>query len=109
MDALDSILVILGSRGTPNGHTEAQMSIFIDFRVDFGSLLGPTLAPFCCFSVILDTKVGDSAQVHVFGDPGMEMMPECSGCMCVNYGKDWFLSDSTFSADSSILRPEGWF
>ena len=31
--------------------------------------------------------MGDSFQVHVFGDPGMEMMPECSGCMCYNHGK----------------------
>ena len=85
MDALDSILVILGSRGTPNGHTEAQMSIFIDFRVDLGSLLELTLAPFCCFSVILGIKMGDSFQVHVFGDPGMEMMSECRGCMCLNH------------------------
>ena len=83
----DTILVILGSRGTPNGHTEAQMSIFIDFRLDLGSLLGLTLAPFCCFSVILDTKMGDKVQVHVFGDPGMEMMPECTGCMCLNHCK----------------------
>ena len=28
-------LVILGSRGTPNGHTQAQMSIFIDFGLEF--------------------------------------------------------------------------
>jgi len=27
----DTILVILGSRGTPNGHTDAQMSVSIDF------------------------------------------------------------------------------
>ena len=39
----DTILVILGSRGTPNGHSEAQMSVFIDFNVDLGSLLGVTL------------------------------------------------------------------
>ena len=36
----------------------------------------------------------DSFQVHVFGDPGMEMMPECSGCMCYNIVKtmcfEWF-------------------
>ena len=31
--------------------------------------------------------MGDSFQVHVFGDPGMEMMPECSGCMCLNHHK----------------------
>ena len=32
-----------GSRGAPNGHTEAQMAVFINFKVDLGSLLGPTL------------------------------------------------------------------
>ena len=37
------IFVIMGSRGAPNGHIEGQMSIFIDFRIHFGSLLGPTL------------------------------------------------------------------
>ena len=40
----DTISVIMGSRGTPNGHTEGQMSIFIDFLMNFDSLLGPTLA-----------------------------------------------------------------
>ena len=43
MGPLGTILVILGPKGAPKRHTEAQMSIFIDFRVDFGSLLGPTL------------------------------------------------------------------
>ena len=43
MGTWDTILVILGFRGAPNGHTEAQLAVFIDFRVDFGSLLGPTL------------------------------------------------------------------
>ena len=32
--------------------------------------------------------MGDSFQVHVFGDPGMEMMPECNGCMCYNHSKN---------------------
>ena len=40
--------------------------------MDFGSLLGPTLRYVCDFSVIWDAKVGDSFQVHVFDDPGME-------------------------------------
>ena len=71
--------MILGSRGTPNRHSEAQMSVFIDFLMDLGSLLGPTLATFSQFSVIWGGKMGDSFQVHVFGDPGMEIMPECSG------------------------------
>ena len=94
LGAWDTILVILGSRGTPNGHSEVQMSIFIDFRVDLGSLLGPTLAIILWFSGILDTKMRDSFQVRVFGDPGMEMMPECMGCMCLNHTKtavfEWF-------------------
>ena len=39
--------------------------------------------------------MGDCLQVHVFGDPGMEMMPECNGCMCYKRGKqiyvfEWF-------------------
>ena len=81
-------MVVQGSTGTPNRHLEVQLFISRDFRVHSGSLLGPTLAPFCVFSVILDTKMGDSFQVHVFGDPGMEMMPECSGCMCLNHNKN---------------------
>ena len=40
MGTWDTILVILGSRETPNGHTVAQMSVFIDFRVDLESVLG---------------------------------------------------------------------
>ena len=40
---LGTVLVILGPKGAPKRHTEAQMSIFIDFRVDFTCLLGPTL------------------------------------------------------------------
>jgi len=31
--------------------------------------------------------VGDGFQVHVFGDPGMEVMPECSVCMCYKHHK----------------------
>ena len=44
MDPLGTILVILGPKGTPKRHTEAQMFVFIDFMVDLGSPLGPTLA-----------------------------------------------------------------
>ena len=36
----------------------------------------------------------DCFQIRVFGDPGMEMMPECRGCMCYKHGKtyvfEWF-------------------
>ena len=89
--------MILGSRGAPNGHTEAQIAVFIDFRVDLGSLLGPTLGTFFDFSVIWGGKMGDSFQVHVFGDPGMEIMLECSGCMCYKHTKNhMFLMISLF-------------
>ena len=37
---------------------------------------------FCDLSLIWGAKVGDSFQVHVFDDPGMELRPECGGCMC---------------------------
>ena len=67
---------------------------FYLFRVDLGSLLGPTLGKILRFSVVWGSKLGDSFQVHVFGDPGMEMMPECNGCMCYNHVKtmcfEWF-------------------
>ena len=64
------------------------MCIFIAFSVNLGLPWDPLWAPFCDFSVILGAKIGDSFQVHVFGDPGMEMMPECSVCMCYNHGKN---------------------
>ena len=32
--------------------------------------------------------MGDSFQVHLFGYPGMEMMPECNGCMCYKRTKN---------------------
>ena len=64
------------------------MSIFIDFRVHFGSPLGSTLETFSSFFCDLGGKVGDSFQVHVFDDPGLEMLPECGGCMCYNHSKN---------------------
>ena len=73
MGTWDTILVILGSRGTPNRQLEVQVSIFIDFKVILGVSWGPLWAPFCDLSVILGAKMGDSFQVHVFGDPGMEI------------------------------------
>ena len=82
-------MVIQGSTGTPSRHLEVQLFILIDFRMHYGSLLGPTLRTFCDFSMILGAKVGDSFQDHVFGDPGMEMIPECNGCMCLTHNKNF--------------------
>ena len=64
------------------------MWIFIDFRVILGVSWDALWAPFCDFSVIWAARMGDCFQVHVFGDPGMEMMPECSVCMCYIQNKN---------------------
>ena len=57
------------------------MCIFIDFTVILGVSWEPRWIPFCDFSVICCAKMGDCFQVHVFGDPGMDMMPKCNGCI----------------------------
>ena len=80
--------MIQGSRGTPIGHIGVQEFIFIDFRVHWGSPLGVVLETFLRFVYDLDAKMGDCFQVYVFGDPGMEMMPECNGCMCYKHSKN---------------------
>ena len=64
------------------------MSIFIDFRLDLGSFSGLTLNTILRVSVILGGKMGDSFQVHVVGDSGREMMPECNVCMSHNHSKN---------------------
>ena len=69
------------------------MCIFIDFIVIVGASWDPLWAHFCDFPVILGAQMGDSFQVHVFGDPGMEMMPECSLCMCYKQGKKYGFRD----------------
>ena len=70
------------------GTLKLQESIFIDFTYIWAFHWDPLWTPFCDLSVSRGTKVGDGFQVHVFGDPGMEMMPECSGCMCLNHIKN---------------------
>ena len=81
------ILVIEGSKGSPNRHLEVQVSIFSDFRFTWGAPWEWLGAPFCDFSVIWGAKLGDRFQVHVLGDPGMEMMSESGGCMCYKHNK----------------------
>ena len=68
---------------------------FIDFGMDLGTLLESTLGTISWLSVIWGGRMGDRFQVHVFSDPGMEMMPECNGCMCYNHSKNnvfWMIS-----------------
>ena len=88
MGTLGTTLVIQGSRGRPNGHIGVQESIFIDFRVQLGRLLGDILETFLRFVYDLGAKVGDSFQVHVFDDPEVEMLLESGGCMCYNHAKN---------------------
>ena len=65
---------------------------------------------FCDFSVIWGAKIGDSFQVHVFGDPGMEMMPDCGGCMCLKHSKYCvFTMISLFQVFSVNWCPGGGF
>jgi hypothetical protein len=58
------------------------------YGTDLGSPPGPTLDTFFNFSVIRGGKMVDCFQVHAFCGPGMEMMPEWSGCMCHNQNKN---------------------
>ena len=88
MGTLGTTLVIQGSRGTPNGHIGVQESIFIDFRIHLGGLLGVILETFLRFVYDLGAKVGDSFQVHVFDDPEVEMLLESGGCMCYKHSKN---------------------
>ena len=90
-----SILGTLGHHfGDPGVQAVTQQALggpgvhFYRFYGHLGSLLGPTLATILWFSVIWGGKMGDSFQVHVFGDPGMEMMPECNGCVCYKHNKN---------------------
>ena len=52
---------------------------------------------FCDFSVIWDAKFGDSFQVHVFDDPGMEMLPECVAACARTIVNLLFLNGFIFS------------
>ena len=82
-----------GIQGSPNRHLEFQVCIFYDFRIIWGVPWEWLGAPFCDFSVIRCAKMGDRFQVHVLGDPGMEMMSESSGCLCYKHSKNNGVSD----------------
>ena len=85
--------------GDPGGHRDAQQapggSVVHLYRLWVPFWESPVV-----FSVILGIKMGDSFQVHVFSDPGMEMMPECSGCMCLNHCKNCGFREIPFSTYS---------
>ena len=65
--------MIQGSTGTPNRHLEVQVFIFIDFTLYLGVSWDPLWTHFRDLSVIWGGKVGDSFQVYVFDDPGLEL------------------------------------
>ena len=83
-----TILVIQDSKGTPTRHLEVQESIFIDFRVHLGSLLGVNLETFLRFVFDWGGQMGDGFQVHVFDDPEVEMLLESGGCMGYEHSKN---------------------
>ena len=53
--------------------------------------------------------MGDSLKVHVFDDPGVEMLPDSAGCLCYKHCKNcvFFYTDFTFCTYSLIWCPEG--
>ena len=75
LGAQDTIFVILGAAGTPNGHWGSDVG-FHRFLNRFGEPPGTYFGHiFFYFSVIRGGKMTDSFQVHVFCGPGLEMMP----------------------------------
>jgi len=46
--------------------------------------------------MISGAQMGDSFQVHVFSDPGMEIMPECSPGMYYKHSKNDGFRDISF-------------
>ena len=85
------------------------MWIFSDFRMILGVPWESLWTSFSDFSVIWGAKMEDCVQVHVFSDPWMEMMPDCTGCMCYNLSKTEFLNGFTFSTFSLNKCPGGGF
>ena len=101
--------MIQGSRGTPNGHIGVQESVFIDFRVHLGSLLGIVLETFLRFVYDLGGQMGDGFQVHVFDGPEVEMLLESGGCMCYNHYKTMVFEGVTSFTDLLMWCLEEWF
>ena len=83
------------------------------FLLILGCLWGVSWAhiggTFLIFLLIWSVKMEDGFQVHFFGDPGMEMMPDCRGCMCYKHGRtdvfEWFHFFHFFTK----LVSRGWF
>jgi len=90
-------MVIQGSRETPNGYIGAQVSFLSILGCMLGVSWGPLWRHLCDFSLIRGAKVGAGFQVHVLGDPGMEMMPERSVHMCYTHRKTTVLERFHFS------------
>ena len=75
-------MTILVIRGHPSGTLRSGCP-FVCVLGSFGESAGIHFGHvFCNCSVILDAKMGDGFQIHVFDDSGMERLPECGGCMC---------------------------
>jgi len=78
-------------RGTPKGHILSRCS----FLLILGSLSGVYWDPL--WRHVCDLSL-------IYGDPGMEMMPECSVCAWYTHNKKrWFQADFTFSSTYSLI------
>ena len=67
-----------GAQGGTKDTLRGPDSISIDFKLDLETLLGPTLGMTLRLSMIWDSKIGHSFQVHVFCDPGWK---QCQNAM----------------------------
>ena len=106
--AWDIILVFLGSRETPNGHTDAQMSVFNDFWSDLGTLLEHTLGTIFWFSVISGGELGKVSRSMFFVLRGwrwcQNAMTECAITISKTMCFEWFHFFYLFSNSGS----RGW-
>ena len=104
----DTILVVLGFRETPNGHTDAQISDFNDFWLDLGTLLEHTLGTILRFSVIWGGGLGKVSRSMFFVLRGWKWcqnaMTECVTTTVKTMCFEWFHFFYLFSNSGS----RGW-
>ena len=103
----DTILVILGSRGTPNGHTDAQMSVFNYFWLELGTPPEHTLGTILRFSLFGVANLGKVSRSMFLVLRGWKWCQNAMTECAITTEKQCVLSDSTFSTYSIIQGPRG--
>ena len=101
MGTLDTILVILGCRGTPNGHLEVLISILLILGLIWEPSWDPLWRHFRDFSVIWAAKVGDSFQTKFLMSLGWKYCLNAVAVCVRNIIKtivfEWFLFSHLFT------------